>query len=283
MRCPSYHEYRWNQYSDKVHPNHKIRSNSIHHLRAWSGERMQVLYTVLCCHFRTTLFHLKQEPTETQMDPQNSIILNHSKQTSANLYTSHLAKKQAKLIECRELITEGKSWHMKHPTWFCLIFKSERHSTLSISCSFLRQLQRAVCSPVSFSSRKATNMVHFKCHQGFRMTVASQLSALEEFWKQVKSYFPGTFHLLHYLLSSIMSLMSSISPHSQCLWLCTPGYQGFSVFPFSCFHLHFHPVFRPSVCDSTFSQTNFALLLWCCESRENQVATDKCSVACHFS
>lgn len=98
MRCPSYHDYRWHQYSDSVHPNHKIRSNSIHHLRAWSGKRMQVLYTVLCCHFRTTLFHLKQEPTETQMDPQNPIILNHSKQTSANLYTSHLAKKQAKLI-----------------------------------------------------------------------------------------------------------------------------------------------------------------------------------------
>lgn len=172
---------------------------------------------------------------------------------------------------------------MKHPTWFCLIFKSERHSTLSISCSFLWQLQRAVCSPVSFSSRKATNTVHFKCHQGFRMTVASQLSALEEFWKQVKSYFPGTFppSPLSPLFNNVLDVFHFAS-QSVPLALYTRISRLLCV-SISCFHLHFHPVFSPSVCDSTFNQTNFALLLWCCESRENQVATDKCSVACHFS
>lgn len=53
-------------------------------------------HTVLCFHFRTTLLHLKQEPTETQMDPKNPLILNDStpvKQTYANLYTSRLKKK----------------------------------------------------------------------------------------------------------------------------------------------------------------------------------------------
>ena len=147
---------------------------------------------------------------------------------------------------------------------------------------FPKQLQRTVCSPGSFSPRKATNAVHFKRHQGFRLTVSSQLWVLEEFWKQAKSSFPGTFPP-----SPLPSLINNTpdafrSPHSQCLWL-SPEYQGFSIFLFTLFHLHFHPVFRPSACDSTFNQTNFALLLWCCESRENQVAADKCSVACHFS
>lgn len=34
-----------------------------------------------------------------------------------------------------------------------------------------------VCSPVSLSPKKAANAVHFKHHQGFRLTVANQLSA----------------------------------------------------------------------------------------------------------
>lgn len=145
---------------------------------------------------------------------------------------------------------------------------------------FPKQLQRTVCSPGSFSPTKATNAVHFKRHQGFRLTVSSQLSALEEFWKQVKSYFPGTFppSSLPSLINNTLDVFRFAS--QKCLWLC---HQNTKASLISCFHLHFHPVFRPSACDSTFNQTNFALLLWCCESRESQVAADKCSVACHFS
>lgn len=169
---------------------------------------------------------------------------------------------------------------MKHPTWCCLIFKSECHSTLSISCSFLSnskgQCALLFLSPLGkpqtqfiLNITKVSDWLHPVNSRRWRDSESkSSLISLE------------LSHLLHYLLSSMISLMSSISPHSQCLWLC---HQDTKASLFSCFHLHFHPVFRPFACDSTFNQTNFALLLWCCESRENQVAADKCSVACHFS
>ena len=74
---------------------------------------------------------------------------------------------------------------------------------------FPKQLQRTVCSPGSFSPRKATNAVHFKRHQGFRLYPVNSGC-----WRNSESK-PSLLslelsHLLHYLLSSIIPLMPSV-------------------------------------------------------------------------
>lgn len=108
---------------------------------------------------------------------------------------------------------------MKHPTWCCLIFKSEWHSILSISCSFLSN-SKGKCALLVLSplGKPQTQFI-------LNVTRVSNWlypvnSVLEEFWKQVKSYFPGTFppSPLPSLINNTLDAFRS--PHSQCLWLC---------------------------------------------------------------
>lgn len=86
--------------------------------------------------------------------------------------------------------------------------------------------------PASLSLMRAIPATHLKYHQGFPLTIANQLSAQEESWKQMKSDFPGA-SLPSPLSSSLTNNLfdSFHSAHSQ-LWAPPPAPFCISIFTF---------------------------------------------------